>query len=82
MLFNFEEQQINPAESTNNFSPLCVLVFLSKLVDESRLRNRVYTTESVTPNAHAHAGEGGGMPPFEVDMTDVNHNGVPDVFEK
>ena len=30
MLFNFEEQQINPAESTNNFSPLCVLVFYNK----------------------------------------------------
>ena len=30
MLFNFEEQQINPAESTNNFSPLCVLVFYNE----------------------------------------------------
>lgn len=63
--------------------PQAVKEMLSKLVDESRLRNRVYTTESVTPNVHAHAAEGGdGMPPHDVDLTDVNHNGVPDVFEK
>jgi uncharacterized membrane protein YdbT with pleckstrin-like domain len=62
--------------------PQAVKEMLSKLVDESRLRNRVYTTESVTPNAHVHAAEGGDMPPHEVDMTDVNHNGVPDVFER
>ena len=67
---------------------------LSKLVDESRLRNRVYTSESVTPDPHSHQrenenGHGHGhepegelIPPPEIDMTDANGNNVPDVFER
>ena len=51
---------------------------LSKLVDDSRLRNRVYTSESVTGRPHGAA----PVPPHEIDMTDANQNGVPDVFEK
>lgn len=62
--------------------PKAVKDMISQLVDECRLRNRVYTTESVSPNPHAHAHEEAGVPPFETDTTDVNHNGVPDVFER
>lgn len=51
---------------------------LSKLVDDSRLRNRVYTSESVTGHPHGPA----HIPPHEIDMTDENQNGIPDVFEK
>ena len=53
---------------------------LSKLVDECRIRNRVYTSENV--NAHPHEHEGEPVPPPEIDRTDGNENGVPDVFEK
>ena len=56
---------------------------LSKLVDESRIRNRVYTSESVTGRPHAPNGaDMPVIPPHEIDMTDDNSNGVPDVFEK
>lgn len=63
---------------------------LSKLVDESRLRNRVYTSESVNSRPHdGPQGQGSEpehepelVPPPEVDRTDANANGVPDVFEK
>ena len=55
---------------------------LSKLVDESRLRNRVYTSENVTPGPHEHDREGEPLPPPEVDMTDVNGNHIPDVYER
>ena len=69
---------------------------LSRLVDESRLRNRVYTSESVNSRPHdendgndGHHAQGNGagfepdlVPPPEVDRTDVNHNGIPDVFER
>ena len=51
---------------------------LSRLVDESRVRNRVYTSESV--NGHPHGAE--HVPPHEIDRTDADHNGIPDVFEK
>ena len=51
---------------------------LSKLVDDSRLRNRVYTSESVTGRPHGAV----PVPPHEIDMTDENRNGIPDVFEK
>lgn len=51
---------------------------LSKLVDDSRLRNRVYTSESVTGRPRGAA----PVPPHEIDMTDENRNGIPDVFEK
>ncbi len=68
---------------------------ISKLVDESRLRNRVYTSESVNSRPHdgghgdhGHNGHDGHgpepelVPPPEIDRTDVNDNGVPDVFER
>ena len=51
---------------------------LSKLVDDSRIRNRVYTSENVTGRPHGAA----PIPPYEIDMTDENQNGIPDVFEK
>ena len=55
---------------------------LSKLVDESRLRNRVYTSENVTPGPHEHDREGEPVSPPEVDMTDENGNHIPDVYER
>ena len=51
---------------------------LSKLVDDSRLRNRVYTSENVTGRPHGAP----PIPPHEIAMTDENQNGIPDVFEK
>lgn len=68
---------------------------ISKLVDESRLRNRVYTSESVSSRPHEGHGDPAGhhghdgpgqepdlIPPPEIDRTDSNANGVPDVFER
>ncbi len=66
---------------------------LSKLIDESRLRNRVYTSESVASPSHEHEGgnpQGGpggpgghdAPPPPEYDRTDINDNGIPDIFER
>ena len=52
---------------------------ISKLVDESRLRNRVYTSESV--NGRPHGFEGSQVPPF-IDRTDDDGNGIPDALEK
>ena len=71
---NFDIKNIKHAKEVKDM--------LSKLVDESRLRNRVYTSESVAGQPHSH--EGGVMPPPppEIDRTDANGNGVPDVFEK
>lgn len=40
---------------------------LSKLIDESRLRNRVISTESVNTDVH--------------EFEDLNENGIPDKFE-
>ena len=51
---------------------------LSELVDASRLRNRVYTSENVTGRPHGAA----PVPSHEIDMEDENKNGIPDVFEK
>ena len=53
---------------------------LSKLVDASRQRNRVYTSESVGGRPHMH--EGGSMAPPFIDRTDDNGNGIPDALEK
>lgn len=80
-------------EIRNIKHPKQVKDMLSKLVDESRLRNRVYTSESVSAKPHdgpgdPHHGHGGEhpepelVPPPEVDLTDVNHNHVPDVYER
>lgn len=58
---------------------------LSKLVDEARIRNRVFTSESVGSRPHDDHDGHAGMPPVhpdEIDRTDANGNGVPDVFEK
>ncbi len=68
---NFDIRNIRHAKEVKNM--------LSKLVDESRLRNRVYTSESVSGRPHMH--EGMPVPPFGVDRTDDNENGVPDVLE-
>ena len=61
-------------------NPKQVKDMLSKLVDESRLRNRVYTSENMNGRPHAH--EDAQIPPPEFDRTDDNSNGIPDVFEK
>ena len=65
--------------------PKNVKDMLSKLVDESRMRNRVYTSERIDSQPHehedgAHGHEDGQLP--EIDRTDDNANGVPDVFER
>ena len=49
-------------------NPKKVKELLSKLVNESRMKNRVYTSESV--NGHPHAFEG-DMPPHEHDAPDA-----------
>ncbi len=54
----------------------------SKLVDASRLRNRVYTSESVASQPHHGEGHEPPPPPPEIDRTDDNGNGIPDVFEE
>jgi uncharacterized membrane protein YdbT with pleckstrin-like domain len=60
--------------------PKQVKDMISKLVDECRLRNRVFTSESVNAHPHAHEGEQPPLP--EYDRTDNDSNGIPDVFEK
>ena len=50
-------------------NPKKVKDLLSRLVDESRLRNRVFTSESV--NGHPHAMEG-QLPPQEIERQDVD----------
>lgn len=49
-------------------NPKKVKELLSKLVNESRMRNRVYTSESVNGRPHLHEGE---FPPQEHDQPDV-----------
>ena len=75
-------------EIRNIKHPKEVKDMLSRLVDESRLRNRVYTSESVNTRPHddpqhgdGHGHEADLIPPPEIDRTDDNGNGVPDVFE-
>ena len=75
-------------EIRNIKHPKEVKDMLSRLVDESRLRNRVYTSESVNTRPHddpqhgdSHGHETDLIPPPEIDRTDDNGNGVPDVFE-
>ena len=51
---------------------------LSELVDQSRMRNRVYTSESVNGRPHMQ----GGVPLGEIDRTDANNNGIPDALER
>lgn len=65
--------------------PKDVKDMLSKLVDECRQRNRVYTSERIDGQPHAHEGDPhahDGHEPPEFDQTDADHNGIPDVFEK
>ena len=54
---------------------------LSRLVDESRQKHRVFTSESVTGHPHAFEGQNPPPPP-PVDRTDANRNGVPDSLER
>ena len=56
---------------------------MSKLVDDSRIRNKVYTAESNVNIPHHH--EDGSMPSMpmpELDRTDIDGNGIPDMFEQ
>ena len=57
---------------------------ISKLVDESRLRNRVYTSEQqMTDRPHRPDGPDSPLPPpMDFDRTDVNGNGIPDSLER
>ena len=50
---------------------------LSRLVDEARQRNRVYTSERIDTQPHGHECE--AQP--EHDMTDADHDGIPDAAE-
>lgn len=52
---------------------------LAKLIDESRLRNKVYSSEAVA--GAPHGAHGPIAPPPEIDRTDVDANGIPDVYE-
>ena len=56
--------------------PRQVKELLSKLVNESRLRNRVFTSESM--HSAPHGPEGDALPP----ELDADHDGVPDALEK
>ncbi len=67
--------------------PRDVKDMLSRLVDECRLRNRVFTSERIDGNAHAHEHEGDhghddDHHPHGIDPTDADHDGIPDVLEK
>lgn len=53
-----------------------VKAMLAKLIDESRIRNKVYSAEPVTGGSH-----GPGQPFPDLDRTDADGNGIPDVFE-
>lgn len=65
----------------NVANPRAVKEELSRLVDESRMRNRVYTHESVSSLPHEHDGE-----PFDDnnphhhpgEMVDLDHDSIPD----
>ena len=61
--------------------PAEVKEMLSRLVDESRQKHRVFTSESVTGHPHAFEGQNPPPPP-PVDRTDANRNGVPDSLER
>jgi len=57
---------------------------ISKLVDESRLRNRVYTSEQQStdrPPMGPNGPEGGMLPP-DFDRTDADNDGIPDAYER
>ena len=56
-------------------NPKKVKDLLSRLVDESRLRNRVFTSESVNGRPHTHEGQ---LPAQELEQPDAD----PDVPEK
>ena len=62
--------------------PREVKEMLSRLVDESRIRNRVYTSESVSGAPHGFEGANPPPPPPVIDRTDADQNGVPDALEK
>ena len=53
---------------------------MSRLVDASRLRNRVFTHESVTNAPHDHE-EAGAYPPADNADVDLDHDGIPDAQE-
>ena len=60
---------------------------LSKLVDEARLRNRVYTSERIDTLSHEHEGHDGhdgheGDDHHMHDLPDADHDGIPDVMER
>ena len=72
---NFDIINIRSVEKVKNM--------LSKLVDESRIRNKVFTSELSRPDredAEAHHDHPGSLP--EIDMTDLNGDGIPDTLER
>ena len=65
----------------NVANPRAVKEELSRLVDASRMRNRVYTHESVSslPHEHDDAPSDGSNPhQHPGDMVDLDHDGIPD----
>ena len=50
---------------------------LSRLVDEARLRNRVYTSERIDTMSH----EFEHMDPHEHGVPDADHDGIPDAVD-
>ena len=84
------DQTMSNFDIPNIKSPKSVKTMLSKLVDASRIRNKVLATESVghvKPHdlegheGHEHPGD---QPPIgpEIDRADFDGNGIPDALEK
>ena len=71
-MLNFDIRNVKHSKEVKNM--------ISELVDQSRMRNRVYTSESV--NGRPHMPGGNVIPPPIIDRTDANSNGIPDSLER
>ncbi len=67
---NFNLKNVKKSKEVKNM--------LSELVDRSRIRNRVFTTESVSGDGHDHEMESN----IPIDRTDADGDGIPDAFER
>ena len=83
------DQTMSNFDILNIRSSKSVKTMLSRLVDASRIKNKVFAAESVgnamPHNAEGHEGhDGHGHPPIgpDFDRTDFDGNGVPDALEK
>ncbi len=70
---NFDIRNVKHSREVKNM--------ISELVDQSRMRNRVYTSESVNGRPHM-PGSANTIPPPIIDRTDANGNGIPDSLER